>query len=105
MCHRVPLACIVPPHLLQKLITSPDLHLREAALRTLLASTDIRAQRAILAALPTGTGTGGKRRSIYDSRNTEPQPARGTLVRSEDQPPVRDVSVNEAFDGLGQTYD
>lgn len=42
-------------------------------------------------------------RTISDAQNTETLP--GTVVRREDDPPVADVTVNEAFDGLGATFD
>jgi len=41
-------------------------------------------------------------RSIFDAQNTEKLP--GVLVRSEDDEPVADAAVNEAFDGLGATF-
>jgi len=105
MCQRLPLACIVPPHILEKLLESRDSRLRDAALRTMLTSTQIRAQRNILALLPGATSTAGKHRTIFDARNSEPDPPRGTRVRGEGDGPVRDATVNEAYDGLGATYD
>jgi Zn-dependent metalloprotease len=44
-------------------------------------------------------------RSIYDSKHAEDQPPSGVLVRSEGQPAVSDVAVDEAYDGLGATFD
>ncbi|MFO0949816.1 MAG: hypothetical protein U0835_01425 [Isosphaeraceae bacterium] len=43
------------------------------------------------------------RRSIYDARNDTMLP--GTLVRGEGGPASGDDAVNEAYDGLGATYD
>jgi len=105
MCNHRSLDCIVPPHLLQKLLESKDRRLREAALRTLLTSTQIRSQRTILALLPGATSAGVKRRTIYDAKNAEPEPPKGTLVRGEGDNPTNDATVNEAYDGLGSTYD
>ncbi|MCS3844660.1 M4 family metallopeptidase [Microbacterium sp. AK031] len=42
-------------------------------------------------------------RTISDAQNTETLP--GVVVRSEDDPAVDDVAVNEAFDGLGATFE
>lgn len=42
-------------------------------------------------------------RTISDAQNTEKLP--GLVVRTEDEPPVADTTVNEAFDGLGATFD
>ncbi len=43
------------------------------------------------------------RRSISDAGNTQKLP--GALVRSEGDDPVEDAAVNEAFDGLGATFE
>ena len=42
-------------------------------------------------------------RTISDAGNTQNLP--GAIVRGEDDGPVDDVSVNEAFDGLGATFE
>ena len=42
-------------------------------------------------------------RTISDAGNTQKLP--GILVRSEDDPPVDDAAVNQAFDGLGATFE
>ena len=105
MTHRSSLHCIVPPHILRKLLDSKDRKLREIALNTLLASTQIRARRDILGMLPNPPGAGEKRRTIFDAKNMEPDPPQGMRVRGEEDPPVGDAAVNEAFDGLGATYD
>jgi Zn-dependent metalloprotease len=41
-------------------------------------------------------------RTISDAHGTETLP--GTVVRREDDPPVADVAVNQAYDGLGATF-
>src|SRR5215813_11438928 len=105
MVHRCSLNCIVPPHILLKLVESKDRKLREIALNTLLASTQMRAKRELLGVLPNATAAGEKRRTIFDAKNMEPDPPQGVRVRGEDDPPVGDPAVNEAFEGLGTTYD
>ena len=105
MHNRHPLACIVPPYLLRRLIESPDRRVREAALRTLVTSTQLRARRSLVGRMPGAAGAGQKRRTIYDARHAEPDPPAGALVRGEGDHPSRDAMVNEAYDGLGLTYD
>ena len=105
MAHRCSINCIVPPHILLKLLESKDRKMREIALNTLLASTQIRAKRDLLSLMPNATGTGEKRRTIFDSKNTEEDPPQGVRVRGEDDPAVGDTAANEAYDGLGATYD
>jgi Zn-dependent metalloprotease len=105
MAHRCSVNCIVPPHILVKLLESKDRKLREAALNTLLSSTQIRAKRDLLGLLPNLACAGEKRRTIFDAKNGEPEPPQGERVRGEGDPPVGDSTVNEAFDGLGTTYD
>src|SRR5215510_15990504 len=105
MVHRCTMNCIVPPHILLKLLESKDRKLREIALNTLLASTQIRAKRDILSLLPNPISAGEKRRTIFDAKNMEPDPPQGVRVRGEDDGPVSDPAVNEAYEGLGTTYD
>jgi Zn-dependent metalloprotease len=111
MCNkRKPYHCIVPPHVLRAMAESKDKRVRDAALRTLVASAHVRGQReitgrvraALLSAAP-----GKKRRSIYDAQNKflSDLELPGTLVRDEGQPATQDRAVNEAYDGLGATYD
>jgi Zn-dependent metalloprotease len=44
-----------------------------------------------------------KQRSIFTANNGQQLP--GTLARSEGQDPSGDVAIDEAYDGLGHTYD
>jgi Zn-dependent metalloprotease len=107
MCRqRNPIHCIVPPHVLRALSESKDRRVREAALRTMLASARIRAQREIIGgvrAALAATTAGPKLRTIYDAKRKGQLP--GTKVRDEGQPASSDSAVNEAYDGLGATYD
>lgn len=106
MVIRNALSCIVPPHILLKLMESKDKKYRDLALRSLLVSTQIRAQRSVLSLLPNVTAAGEKRRTIYDAQNGEPQPpSSGVLARGEGDPPSADEAVDNAYDGLGATYD
>lgn len=98
------LNCITPPHLLQKLMESRDRTIRDAALRTLLATAELRGQRLVRATAGFLASPAGGRRTIYDCRNSTYLPA-AIVARTEDGPPSADPSANRAFDGLGTTRD
>ena len=104
---RLPNLCIVPPHILRHLAERParvPRRLAQWALHTLLLSERLRGARLVRSGLGAVTLPAGvKRRTIYDARGGELLP--GTLVRSEGDGPVRDVAVNEAYDGAGATFD
>ena len=51
------------------------------------------------------TAAGEKRRTILRREEHGADPPSGTLVRSEGGKPSKDAAVNEAYDGLGATYD
>ncbi|MFL5574395.1 MAG: M4 family metallopeptidase [Gemmatimonadaceae bacterium] len=96
--------------MLRALAASDDRRLREAATRTLLTSTTIRAQREVLgslrAAVP-GTAPGRKFRSIHDAHNKALSQFElpGELEREEGKPASGDDATDQAYDGLGNTYD
>lgn len=112
MSHQ-PLACILPPDLLRKLAREANEERTSAILQNIELDQIIRHRRAELAARqvarPVGARAmapagGAPNRSIYDqAHSTELVP--GTLVRKEGQGPVTDVSVNQAYDGFGLTYE
>jgi Zn-dependent metalloprotease len=98
--------CIIPPYIFDALLESKDRKLRELARTNMIVASHMRAQRGVLALLPSlGTPAGEKRRTIYDAKNAETDPPHGALVRGEGDPAASDPSVNEAYDGLGVTYD
>ena len=97
--------CIVPPHILQQLLKSHDPSIRDIALGTLLATTQLRAERRVVAQfgfIPNSTGK--IRRTIYNCKSRSLLDE-ADLVRGEDADPVQDPSVNRAFDHLGSTYE
>lgn len=96
---------IIPHHILHALATKGDEEDRENALQTLLISERLRGNREIISSMRSFLvlSAGEKRRTIYDARNGTQLP--GTLVRSENQPPTKDIEVNEAYDYSGITYD
>ncbi len=96
---------IVPPYILRAIARNGNLRQQEWAWSTLTDSEQFRGQRRVLAPVSAVavTGTGKKRRTVYDARHKYDLP--GRLVRTEGEPKTRDPAVNEAFDGSGATYD
>lgn len=112
MCHprlRLPsIFCILPPHILRNIAEKGSTPQRAAAAATLSIDPTFRTMRVSkVAQRPLGTAALStdqeRKRSIYDAKGQQTLP--GTLVRSEGNKPVSDVTVNEAYDGLGATYD
>jgi Zn-dependent metalloprotease len=94
--------CITPPHLLMKLLQSTDKDVRQAALNTLMATSNLRGRRSLRASLAFAATPGDGRRTISDAQgDTDLSAAR--VARSEDGPASSDASVNRAFDGFGAT--
>ncbi len=102
---RCAIHCIIPPHVLQEIAQRGSQNQRQWAWRTLATSEQIRGQRQVLSTLGAVgvTPAGQKRRTIYDARQGDQLP--GHLVRGENDPATGDLAVDEAFDGLGATYD
>ena len=105
--NRMCTCSIIPPHILDAIARNGTPTQRALAERNLALDTEIRERRAALLPAKSGKGQGAgpprKNRLIYTANNTRNLP--GTLVRSEGQPPSGDVAVNEAYDGLGATFD
>ncbi len=101
--------CILPPHILHEMARRGSTAQRNAALNTLSLDTTQRTQRLMSQMLagpprPVVRATPAQvHRTIYTASNQETKP--GQLVRSEGQASVTDVSVNEAYEGLGHTFD
>src|SRR5258708_2471732 len=111
-CHN-PLHCIVPPGLLHRLARTANAETRNAALDSLVLDHRFRVARAESAARRGGFDArpvtfarvgGHVSRTIYDQQHGEAQTP-GVVARSEGQKPVADASINQAYDGLGATYD
>jgi Zn-dependent metalloprotease len=111
MHQRHPIQCILPPYIVHAIAKHGSAKQRDGALGTLAADTTFRALRASLQLLDPRParrvnalmGEANKRRSIYTTNHGEELP--GELVRSEGQSAGKDAAVNEAYDGLGATYD
>jgi hypothetical protein len=91
-------AGIVPPYLLQHLVDSGDDDLAEHARRTLVHDSVLRARPTS----PSTTSDGGLKRTIHDAHNGTSLP--GDVVRDEGDEPTSDDAVNQAYDGLGDTW-
>lgn len=103
---------IVPPQVFEQIARTGAAQDRDAALETLAIDHSIRATRLQNAALRATTpkrlvtshgSRGVPGRTIFDAQHRYDVHAT-TVLRSEGQPPVADLSANEAYDGLGDTY-
>jgi len=116
--HRHSIFCILPPHVLRDIAQTGTEEQRQAALDTLAADSTFRTLRAIRQAAPVATaapatvslaavaGTGEPKqlqRTLFDCHNSRRLP--GDPVRTEGAPTTGDPAVDEAYDGLGTTYD
>jgi Zn-dependent metalloprotease len=110
----VPRRCIhgcgvVPPHIVEALARSESPGQRDAAIATLSADASLRQARLMAQIAPAGPDVGAaagprrKNRRIFDARNGSALP--GVPVREEGAPASDDVAVDEAYDGLGATWD
>jgi len=109
---RNPLHCIVPADLLHEILRTGGDEVRGALLDTLLLDHQFRLTRAEAAARVGGPSAqpvtfarigGQPQRTIYDQQHSQNQTP-GKVARVEGQGPVADKSVNQAYDGLGDTY-
>ena len=102
---------ILPPHVLREIARNGNAGQRDDALETLALDSTFRNVRAellptvqVLTRQPAATlPPGVKRREVYDAQNKESLP--GEAVRLEGAGQSKDVTVNEAYDGLGATFD
>jgi Zn-dependent metalloprotease len=109
--HRHSIFCILPPHLLRAIAQNGSHAQRTAAIRTLASDQTFRALRASLTGQAPAAGRRRRvlgldavvQRTIYTANNQETMP--GTVVRAEGAAPTNDPAVDEAYDGLGHTFD
>lgn len=100
---------IVPPELLRRIAQNGTPPQREAALATLAADHSLRFARATSQLMGGGQRFAltapefARRRTIFDAGHRETLP--GKPVRVEGQRASRDAEVNEAYAGLGTTFD
>ena len=115
MCYtnvRRSIFCVLPPHILLEIAKNGTKEQREAALQALGIDQSLRTSRLTFSLLgglqvphveAADSGTPQKQRTIYDTQHSQALP--GQLVRAEGQAPVADAAVNQAYDGLGDTFD
>lgn len=105
MSHICSINCIVPPHMLKELLRNPDQEVRRIALNTLMATSRLRGVRSVVSEMGfLANSVGQERRTIFDCHNGS-IPAQAKLVRGEGDKKTGDASADDAYDGLGSTYD
>lgn len=106
------MSTIIPPYMLRRIATTDEprfARAADAARATLAVSRPYRPVRGNLVLTVEEPGTlvvqteVAPDRFISDAQHTEELP--GVLVRGEDDPPNGDTAVDEAFDGLGATFE
>jgi Zn-dependent metalloprotease len=104
---RSPLACIIPPFLLERMAEAGDPIMRRRAVVDLAQATAVHAVRDMARVMPALLATPSpgccRDRLVYDARGRDELP--GRLVRREGDRRSRDPAVNEAYDHSGTTYD
>jgi len=107
MCQHNPIQCIIPPYITDELMKSADPAVRSRAVAQIRAGSRMRAFREAAQAMPTlmAVLSPGKKKSrqVFDAKQSDQLP--GQIVRSEGDPKLNDRTVNEAFEGAGDTYD
>ena len=96
---------IVPPHVLKRIAKNGSETQKDQALRSLALSEQFRGARISFISLSetAAISPGHKSTPVYDAQHRTRLP--GKLVRNDGSSPSADVSVNEAYDGVGATYD
>ena len=101
---------IMPPEILRQIAARGTKRQRNAALATLATDQTLRLARATYELLEAGAHRNllavpatTKQRTIYDAQNRETLP--GRVVRTEGAAATADREVDEAYDGLGATFD
>jgi Zn-dependent metalloprotease len=108
--HRHSIFCILPPYILHSIARNGTPPQRAQALQTLGSDHTFRTMRVVHdlmtsvgRRLPTTAAAEGQvQRTIYDAHHTTNLP--GDIVRTESAGPTGDSAVDEAYDGLGATY-
>lgn len=110
--HRHSIFCILPSHMLRSIAEKGTAGQRAAAMKTLAMDNTFRALRtgprlagpeAVRRRPRAMVLEGQKQRTIFDAHNTQTLP--GDPVRVEGAAATGNPAVDEAYDGLGATYD
>lgn len=109
--HRHSIFCVLPPHVLKNIAQNGTPKQRSLAMQTLSVDNTLRALRSTKGQPKAGTARTGStmlgaesqiQRTIYDAKNEQRLP--GVVVRAEGSPASGNAAVDEAYDGLGATY-
>ena len=116
---RNPINCMVPPHIVECIMENGDETQRKSARELMNLGAEFRTGRADFRerrrrrvarrmrglGAPWGAAAAAfeANRCVYDAENGTRLP--GTKVRGEGDPESDDEAVNEAYDGLGMTFD
>ncbi|MBS9404313.1 M4 family metallopeptidase [Halomonas sp. TRM85114] len=92
----------LPPYLLERIANSASPRLRECASQTLVVDRHFRARMGAVALPPGSFVRGEPARYIYTADQQQTLP--GRLVRREREGDSGDPSIDEAYHGLGATY-
>lgn len=110
--HRHSLHCILPPYLARQIVQNGSAQQRARVLRTIAIDNTFRAMRLSLSGMPQTARRlipgpmvveNQKQRTVYDMKQSQGFP--GTVARIEGQGDTGDPAVDEAYVGLGATYD
>lgn len=109
--HRSSIFCVIPPYMLERIAQNGSPDQQAWAQATLSDTASLRTERLAVAmgeapsqpmALAAEKTAGEVHRLVYSAENESRLP--GKLVREEGQPASGDVTVDEAYDGAGDTY-
>ncbi|PSR56833.1 peptidase M4 family protein [Adhaeribacter arboris] len=109
--HRHSIFCILPPYILRAIAQNGNDQQRSVALQALsddMTFRNLRTGTRVTAGLrrkrPSAFLVAGeKQRTIFSANQTQTLP--GVIVRAEGSKPSGDLAADEAYDGLGVTYD
>ena len=111
--HRHSIYCILPPYILRHIANADESTPKMRSMASDVSSIDTTFRNLRMGSrmgadlsmnFPTSFAVAGdKQRSISTANNKESFP--GTIVRTEGSKPSGDKEVDEAYDGLGDTYD
>lgn len=108
--HRHSIFCLIPPHVLKNIAQNGTPKQRNLAMQTLSVDNTLRAMRANKSPSKTGpsrsspisSAEGQIQRTIFDAKNEQALP--GTIIRTEGSRATGKPAVDEAYDGLGATF-
>ncbi|NJK98128.1 MAG: M4 family metallopeptidase [Bacteroidales bacterium] len=104
-CHH-PVHCILPPYMVEELATNGNVRQQQQAQKLMEQAKEIRTHRANPDDIPLIAEPAAdvrKNRLIYDAGFQNSLP--GKLIQKEGEPAPSDVSVAEAYEGSGKTFD